>query len=232
MTAATFRYFIIISSVAALIIIGLIIYLITKAHYKKEFLQKSRELQSSHMNEISQYEAQIHSLLDEINSKKQNQALLESLVSDCEKFVGEHYSGHSVVDALLAYKKKLCADSGVQLEISASTLETTDLTDKEYISIFGNLLDNAIEAAQKTALPWVKLKCVNAGGQWILTVKNSKLADEKPLENNMATTKSNSSSHGLGSKIVKKIIKTHNGALEYKDYGDYFEVTAAVPSAR
>lgn len=229
MSAAALRYLIIISSTAALIVIAIIIYIIIKARYKKEFLQKKQELQASQLNEIEQYEREISNLLEEINSKKENREFLEELVSDCEKYVGEHYSGQPVVDALLAYKRKICANSGIKLELSSCYLDSTTLTDEEYIGIFGNLLDNAIEAAQRTDNPWVSLKSTKAGGQWILTVRNSKPADEKPLDSGMATTKDDSSNHGLGSKIVRKIVKKHKGALDYSDNGDFFEVISAIP---
>ena len=157
MTAEAIRYLIIISSTAALIVIAAVIYIITKSKYKKEFLEKKQELQASQLKEIEQYEREISMLLDEINSKKQNSEFLQELVSDCEKYAGQRYSGNPIVDALLACKQKLCEDSEVALEISAGTLKCTALTDEEYIGIFGNLLDNAIEAAQRTENPQVSL---------------------------------------------------------------------------
>ena len=229
MTAAALRSLIIISSTAALVIITIIIYIIIKARYKKEFLQKKQELQSSQLEEIERYEKEIRSLLEEINSKKEDSKFLEELVSDCEKYVGEHYSGQPVVDALLAYKKKICANSDIRFELSCGPLAGTALTDEEYIGIFGNLLDNAIEAAQRTESPWISLKSSTAGGQWILTVRNSKPKDEAPLAHNMATTKEDSKNHGLGSKIVKKTVRKYKGALDYKDSGDSFEVISVIP---
>ncbi len=229
MTVAALRSLIIISSTAALVIITIIIYVIIKARYKKEFLQKKQELQSSQLEEIRQYEKEITSLLEEINSKKEDSKFLEELVSDCEKYVGEHYSGQPVVDALLAYKKKICANSHIRLELSCGSLAGTALTDEEYIGIFGNLLDNAIEAAQRTEDPWVSLKSSTAGGQWILTVRNSKPEDETPLASDMATTKADSKNHGLGSKIVRKTVRKYRGALDYKDRGDSFEVISVIP---
>lgn len=229
MTAEAIRYLIIISSTAALIVIAAVIYIITKAKYKKEFLEKKQELQACQFREIEQYENEISRLLDEINSSRENGEFLEDLVADCEKYTGQHYSGQPVVDALLAYKQKICENSGVAFEISAGHLSSTALTDEEYIGIFGNLLDNAIEAAQRTESPCVRLNSSITAGQWILTIRNSKSADEVPLENNMATTKNDSRNHGLGSKIVKKIVKRHKGALDYKDYGDFFEVVSVIP---
>ena len=229
MTAAALRALIIISSTVALAIITIIIYVIIKARYKKEFLQKKQELQSSQLEEIRQYEKEIKSLLEEINSKKEDTEFLEELVSDCEKYVGEHYSGQPVVDALLAYKKKICANSGVRFELYCSSLADTYLTDEEYIGLFGNLLDNAIEAAQRTENPWISLKSSMTGGQWILTVRNSKPKEESPLAHNMATTKEDSKNHGLGSKIVRKTVRKYKGALDYKDNGDSFEVISVIP---
>lgn len=229
MTAEALRYIIIISSTATLVIIAVVIHIIAKARYKKDFLKKKEELQSFRLKEIEQYETEINRLIDEINSKKANREFLEELISDCEKYVAYRYSGRQIVDALLAYKQKACVNSGIQFEIKADALSATALTDEEYVSIFGNLLDNAIEAALKSASPWIALKSVTAGGQWILTIRNSKTTDEKPLENGMKTTKDDNINHGLGSKIVKKTVKKHHGAVEYKDGGDYFEAIVAIP---
>lgn len=94
--------------------------------------------------------------------------------------------------------------------------------------MLGNLLDNAIEASVKTEHPWVALRSFMAGGQWVLRVSNAKPREETPLVRGMETTKEDKNNHGLGTRIIKKIVNQHQGVVDYKDYGDYFEVTTAI----
>ena len=47
----------------------------------------------------------------------------------------------------------------------------------------------------------------------------------------MKTTKEDKENHGLGTKIVKRIVKKHKGVVDYKDYGESFEVMTAIPIA-
>ena len=135
------------------------------------------------------------------------------------------------MDALLAYKRKICADKNIVFRINAINFPVDLLLDDEYVGIFGNLLDNAIEAAEKTLSPWICLKSFTASGQWILEVTNSKSVNEAPLERNMETIKEDKKNHGLGGKIVKRIVKKYRGVVNYRDYGDSFEVMTAIPLA-
>jgi len=133
------------------------------------------------------------------------------------------------VDALLAYKRKECDDRGIQLEMETTAFPLEGFSGEEYVGILGNLLDNAMEAAEKTSQPWVRLKSFTAPGQWVLQVTNSKQGDTAPLEKNMKTTKEDKENHGLGTKIVKRIVKKHKGVVDYKDYGESFEAITAIP---
>ena len=230
MTAEAIRYLIIISSTAAVIIIAAVIYIITKARYKKEFLEKKQELQKFQLKEIQQYENEISSLLDEINSKKRNSEFLQELVSDCEKYVGLHYSGNSMVDALLAYKQKLCEDSEVALEISAGTLKGTALTDEEYIGIFGNLLDNAIEASMK--LPenqrLIRVYMDMKNTQLYISFTNFTAGGKMQKEGKLfRSTKGDG--HGFGLVRIDAIIEQHDGYISRNSEDGAFTTEILLP---
>ncbi len=77
----------------------------------------------------------------------------------------------------------------------------------------------------------MRLKSFKASGQWILEVTNSKPIDEAPLAGNMETIKEDKKNHGLGVKIVKRIVKKYRGVVNYRDYEDSFEVMIAIPLA-
>ena len=92
-----------------------------------------------------------------------------------------------------------------------SFIEPTDLS-----TILNNLLDNAVEAAEKSKEKFINVKVsLNEHNTKVLTIINS--CDNEPVTKNdkLVTTKENSSGHGLGIKSVKRTLKNYNGDFEW-----------------
>lgn len=98
------------------------------------------------------------------------------------------------------------------------------------VSLFGNLLDNAIEACvackASEAVPHI---CVTLEaflrGQQIATrfvLENSKTSVYNPLEHDFVTTKSNIKEHGRGVAIIKELVKKYGGKVFWEDKGGQF----------
>lgn len=189
---------------------------------KQHQYQSQLKLQEDRMEDIVGYWQEISLLLEDIRDQLESEMLTEELVNKCGSYTSVFVTGVAVVDALVGYKKQLCRDQGIDFDADIKGLPAAQLSDSEYIGLFGNLLDNAMEAAAKTKAPWVKAESAVSGGQWVLKITNSKDMSESPLENHLATTKG--SGHGLGTKIVAKILKRHNGIIEYADHGASFQV--------
>jgi two-component sensor histidine kinase len=64
----------------------------------------------------------------------------------------------------------------------------------------------------------------------VIKISNTKQIDLAPLDNNLNTTKKDSSKHGLGTKIVKMITEKNKGKITYIDNGDEFIVKVILPS--
>ena len=211
----------IVSLAAFLVVLGYKDWKLGKARREYEL---QIELQAGRMEDMSKYWQEISRLLEDIRKDLENDQITDALVTRCSSYTAEFITGVEVVDALIGYKRQICREQGIAFEADIKGLPAARLSDTEYVGLFGNLLDNAIEAAAKTEEPWVRLTGAVTGGQWILKVSNSKSEEEKPLECAMETTKG--SGHGLGTKIVSKIVKRHKGVIEYKDSGKTFEVMA------
>ncbi len=193
-----------------------------KLRKQREAYEMQIELQTESMGDIGKYWQEVSSLLESIRSDLQKGAVTDELLVRCGSYTMEFITGVEVVDALIGYKKQICMEQGISFHVDIKTLPEELLSDAEYIGLLGNLLDNAIEAAKLTANPYIKTTCASCSGQWILRVVNSKLKTAKPLANNLATTKG--CGHGMGTKIVSKIVKRHGGVIEYEDTGDSFQV--------
>ena len=77
--------------------------------------------------------------------------------------------------------------------------------------ILGNLLDNAIEAAEKEMEPKISIKMVQIREQLMIEIKNTCRPDEKIDWN---STKEDKQNHGIGIKSVTKVVEQYRGRLQ------------------
>ena len=129
-------------------------------------------------------------------------------------------TGIPVLDCLIREKTMLCEKNGIVFIREGTTIGETTITEYEFVSLFANLLDNAIEAAQKTKQKYVELKLEKQQGVLKITVSNSKPAELRPLENDFDTTKKDKKKHGIGNRIVRDIVELHSGRITYYDEGE------------
>ncbi len=195
-----------------------------KLQKQHEIYETQLELQNERMGDIEKYWKEVSALLESIRKDLEAGTITEELLTCCGSYATEFVTGVEVVDALVGYKKRSCQQQNIVFSADIKMLPENLFSDAEYIGLLGNLLDNAIEAAAKTACPEVKIECAVYGGQWILKVVNSKRKDAKPLVDNLATTKG--SGHGIGTKIISRIVKRHGGVIEYNDEGERFRAMA------
>ncbi len=222
MTDEQLRSLIIFGTLGICVVIVVILQYTLRRKQETQLMDWTLMVQKQKIDELKNYKDEVLSLLAEIENCVEQGGDMQSLTEACRRYTGARMSGNSMVDALIAYKKDCGAREGILMEVSMDPLPDLHFTDTEYVGLFGNLLDNAMEAAAKTAQPWVRLTSAVFGGQWILKVENGKLAAERPLERAMETTKG--SGHGIGLKIISKIVKQHKGVIEYDDEGEAFHV--------
>ncbi len=231
MTDVQVRTLVIVTGAILFAVVAFVFWRAQSAGKKNRHLNEHKQLQQEQQKALQDYEQSIRSLLEEIEKESCDTETALAISEQCRQYIGGTLSGQPIVDALLAYKHKECDDRGIQLEMEMTAFPLEGFSGEEYVGILGNLLDNAMEAAERTTKPWVRLKSFKASGQWILEVTNSKPIDEAPLAGNMETIKEDKKNHGLGVKIVKRIVKKYRGVVNYRDYEDSFEVMIAIPLA-
>lgn len=154
-------------------------------------------------------------VLEEMQNDDKGQRLLKKLDK-----ANRSMTGIPVLDCLIREKTMLCEKNGIVFIREGTTIGETTITEYEFVSLFANLLDNAIEAAQKTKQKYVELKLEKQQGVLKITVSNSKPAELRPLENDFDTTKKDKKKHGIGNRIVRDIVELHSGRITYYDEGE------------
>ncbi len=186
------------------------------------FYQELAEKQAKREKEISVIRHDIANhmnVMEEMQKDEEGQKLLKKLDK-----ANRSMTGIPVLDCLIREKASLCEKEGISFEREGGAIGETKITEYEFVSLFANLLDNAIEAARETEDKSVKLSVEKQQGFLKITVSNSKLAEHKPIENDFKTTKKDKKNHGLGSRIVRDIAEVHGGRVSYHDEGEQMRV--------
>lgn len=125
-------------------------------------------------------------------------------------------TGNKVLDVVLCEKAMLCQKKGIRFFCMADGQKLTFLTPVQTYTLFGNIIDNAVEAVEALEDPDVKmisLLCRESNG--FLEIEESNYFDGPlVLEDNLpATTKEDPNLHGFGIKSVKYITELYGGKL-------------------
>jgi C4-dicarboxylate-specific signal transduction histidine kinase len=106
----------------------------------------------------------------------------------------------------------------------------------QLIEVILNLLNNALEAANKTPVPWVKMWCNMENNHFNLYVQDSGEGLSEEIVSRMFdpffTTKEIGTGSGLGVCISQGILKEHNGSICYEliDNNTTFVITLPLAS--
>lgn len=135
-------------------------------------------------------------------------------------------TGNGIVDALLADKQKKAASSNTVI-VFEGAVPTDNITATELCVLFGNTVDNAIEACQKLNAEinkTINICCNCNSGFMFLNISNP--IDEPIIikNNTLMTTKTDKTLHGFGLYSLDKIIKTHDGELNLSCENNNFNV--------
>jgi len=126
---------------------------------------------------------------------------------------------NDVFNAIMNVRLEICHHKGIYPSINIEK-NAIDLLDAEdVVVLFGNILDNAIEAAEKTENKIIMLNIQRQGEYVSIYMENS--FDGK-FDSALVTNKKNKQEHGFGLKNVRKIVEKYDGMLKCFSDGDMF----------
>lgn len=142
------------------------------------------------------------------------------------------YSGNPVLNAILSERVTRAREEGVKLSIFVEKFLKIDfISDADMISMFGNLLDNALEASVKCSPEnrSVDVKLFMGTAYFlILRIENSYTVPAKKEGSRLLSTKADSRHHGLGIGIVTTLAEKYGGALNLEEKDNMFVSTLTI----
>ena len=141
------------------------------------------------------------------------------------RYSGVAWTGIPEINFMLNIKVRKMEEKNIFFKVD-SKIEKIPMKDIDFVVLLGNLLDNAIEAAEKCEEGKGKITCIfrNINDMFIFKVKNTSIY--KPYEKNTKfyTSKKEKDEHGWGIESVKQIVRKYNGEIDFKYDKDFFEV--------
>lgn len=188
---------------------------------EKELSEQQFNTQIKHLNELVIVQKQTrsikHDLANHLISIKSY--LCDNKVDECCDYVNNliNYAdinsdiidtGNSVIDAILTAKKNLAKSKKIEFIFDIQIPENLKINSSDCCIIFGNALDNAIEACEKVqGNKYIKINLIYHKNSLVCKITNSSVNIKNPL---LQTTKSDKENHGIGFSNIRDTLEKYN----------------------
>lgn len=129
-------------------------------------------------------------------------------------------TGNIAFDAIINTKKAIAESKGIDFSVQIQLPAQLNIAPEDICIIFGNAMDNAIEACEKipTKHRKIELTTIYRDGQLFCKVFNS----SNSADNNMKTTKKDKENHGLGLDNIRATLGKYGSEPEISFVNDGF----------
>ncbi len=141
-------------------------------------------------------------------------------------------TGNEVLDVVLCEKAILCEKKGITFSCMADGEKFSFLSAVQTYSLFGNIIDNAIEAVERVPEAEhkiISLICSVQDGCPTIEESNYFTGSLKIKEGLPDTSKADTSRHGYGVRSIRYIAEQYGGSLIIRVEGNMFFLTVSFP---
>ena len=179
-------------------------------HYY-DILNKQNQQLMAYAHDTKNHLAAIQSL----SQDPQIQGYVDKLSNELERYTQGCHSGNKLLDVILNRYLLEANERGIRFEYDVKLCNLNSIDDMDLVTILGNLLDNAIEAAEKSEEKVVYLETTLRNAYQVILIQNSSLPP-KESHGHLQTSKSDRAIHGFGLNNVSKCLKKYNGDLNWE----------------
>lgn len=159
------------------------------------------------------------------NRLSEAEAFLDGQVERIDAIYRIVRTDNSFVDAILNQKLSEARDRDIEVRCAVLT-SFRGIENRDLCSLFGNLLDNAIEANEGIAGGrYLELVLEGDGEELEIVCRNSTAGGVAVTGNRLPQTKKDRRWHGYGSRIIREIAEKYQGELIYRSEERELEAT-------
>ena len=174
---------------------------------------------------------QIALLKSEIGTEKKSESL-NQLEKEIQVYESMNKTGNEILDTILTAKGIYCQGKGIELTTVADGQAISFMEMADISSLFGNALDNAIEAVESIedeSQRLIHLSVSTHKGFVRICVENRyqgklRLKDSLPV-----SSKENKAFHGYGVKSIRAVAMKYGGSVTFSGNDGWFEMRVLIP---
>lgn len=210
-----------------------------KAATERLLAEQNRQYQLSREN-IEAINIKCHDLRHQIRSlatgdKAVDKAVLENVAQEIDVYDSKVRTGNDALDTILSEKSLLCESRKITLTCVADGAALDFMAPADLYALFGNALDNAIEAVEHMddrTRRSISLIVRRRAGVVTVHIENyyNPSASATRFKDGMPTsTKGDPLNHGFGTRSMRSIVERYGGTAAFTADGTTFSVDAVIP---
>lgn len=190
-----------------------------------EFRRENERALKKFRHDIINYLSDIRGLIS-MNETESALKLLEETAGKAEQSgIGSVDTGNVFADVVISSKSAVCRRKSIRFEFRSVSLKDHEIEAADISSVLSNLLDNAVEAAEKCTEPYVRLDIFTHNIYLVFRVENSVSDEVRSDDAHIRSTKEDSSLHGCGMEIIHEIAEKYGGCFTWKSDNKCFTAT-------
>lgn len=196
---------------------------------EKEYYQKEAVMIRQKQELLKQFQHDLKNRLQVLNeiAKHGDMRELKEYVQEIEAKHKEQEifsnTGNLIIDSIINSKLQDAIEKGIKVNADIVLPAAMEVKTDDMVVILGNLLDNAIEACERTdSVKYIQLFLNYEKGCVMLSVKNSFDQVIRMDYGEFTTRKKDGTLHGLGIKSVKNTVEKYHGIAEFTSEGAEF----------
>ncbi|MBR1692647.1 MAG: sensor histidine kinase [Lachnospiraceae bacterium] len=191
-----------------------------KSETENKYYQQVEHINEKHRALLHDIKKYIRTAVELIHRNSNSEAvqIFEKLDVEIGRTVRSHYCRNKILNAILCERELRAKEAGIQYRIHLSPeLPVDHMDDIDLISVVGNLLDNALEAAEKRegdGFVSMDMFVSNEGHFMVWEISNNFLTPPVWEHGRLRTGKRDQSRHGIGIHTVERIVKSYGGRMK------------------
>lgn len=181
-----------------------------------QYMNKVNEDNRAFLHDINKFICTVAGLIEE-GENQEVKDIMEHLGVRIQNLQKSVYCEQPILNSILCERKFLAESKDISYRITlGNDLRLDFLEELDLISIVGNLLDNALEAAEKTEdgrYVECRMYMGNAGHFLVMEFCNGYVVPLLKDKDRYISTKRDADSHGIGLHTVGKLVKKYAGIM-------------------
>lgn len=203
----------------------------------KQILHREKEQFDSAQENIQLINMRIHDFKHQVSILKHydvNSDFIESAENIINLYESSIKTGNDALDVLLTEKRLVCNSNNIKLTCMVDGLSLSFIDLYDLYALFGNILDNAIEAVEKIENPDMRVITITStkiGNIFVLHEENYYNNELTFKDGLPITTKKEREFHGYGLKSIKYILQKYAGEIAINNDDSAFSIDIMIPTS-